>query len=149
MIPILAFAILLVIPAWAGRGPESPSRIEVLDRSSSRIEVDNQHFSDATIYALEGRHRIPLGSVTGRDSKIFTFRWPVERLQIQVHITGGQTFTSDELIVHPGVDDIFFLTIGPGSRSRLFPRPEGQPPVGSSQASRTNQRHISVYEGIT
>lgn len=40
-IPILAFAIVLVIPACAGRGPESLSRIEVLDRSSLRIEVDN------------------------------------------------------------------------------------------------------------
>ena len=120
MIPFLAFAILLVIPACAGRGPESLSRIEVLERSSSRIEVDNQHFSDATIYALEGRHRVRLGSVTGKDSKIFNFRWPIERLRIQVHFTSGQTFTSDELIVYPGVDDNLFLTIGSGSRSRLF-----------------------------
>ncbi len=120
MIPILAFAILLVIPACAGRGPESLSRIKVLERSSLRIEVDNQHFSDATIYALEGRHRVRLGSVTGKNSKIFAFRWPIERLQIQVHFTGGQTFTSDVITVYPGVDDNLFFTIGSGSRSRLF-----------------------------
>jgi len=41
MIPFLAFTVLLVIPACAGRGPESLSRIEVLERSSLRIEMDN------------------------------------------------------------------------------------------------------------
>lgn len=120
MRPILALAILLMIPTCAGRGPESQSRIEALDQSSLRVEVDNQHFSGATIYAVEGRLRVRLGSVTGKESKIFTFRWPMERLRIQIHFTGGQSFTSDELSVYPGVDDNLFLTIGSGSRSRLF-----------------------------
>jgi hypothetical protein len=116
----LVLAVLLVIPACAGRGPDSLSRVETLDRGSLRIEVDNQNFSDAVIHAGDGGHRIRLGSVTGKHSETFTFRWPVDRLQMHVHFTGGQTFLSEYLVVHPGVDDNLLLTIGSGNRARLF-----------------------------
>jgi hypothetical protein len=118
----LVLAALLVIPACAGRGPDSLSRVETLDRSSLRIAVDNQNFSDAVIHAVDGGRRVRLGSVTGKHSETFTFRWSVERLQMQVHFTGtgGQTFLSEPLVVHPGEDDNLLLTIGSGNRARLF-----------------------------
>lgn len=116
----LVLAFLLVIPACAGRRPDSLSRLETLDQSALRIQVDNQNFGDAVIHAVDGGRRIRLGSVTGKRSETFTFRWSVERLQIQVHFTGGQTFLSEQIIVYPGVDDSLLLTIGSGNRVRLF-----------------------------
>lgn len=85
-----------------------------------RIQVENQNFADAVVHAVHGGRRVRLGSVTGKDTKSFTFRWEVDLLQLQVHLIGGQTMISQQVTVNPGVDDNLLLTIGSGRRARLF-----------------------------
>lgn len=116
----LALAVLLLLPACAGRGANSLSRGDTFDRSSLRLQVENQNFADAVVHAVYGGRRVRLGSVTGKHSKSFTFRWGVDLLQLQVHLIGGQTMLSQRVAVNPGVDDNLLLTIGSGRRARLF-----------------------------
>jgi hypothetical protein len=89
-----------------------------LDRNELMVEVENQNFYDATIYALDGGHRQRLGRVNGKTTESFTFRWPQHRLRMVIDFTGAGSIVSDELPVSPGEDDNLKLIIGAADHQR-------------------------------
>ena len=121
-------AALITIAACAGQTRDALRPDPELDSSALRIRVENQNFSNAVIYAVDGGRRVRLGTVTGKDTKSFTFRWGLDRLQMRIHFTGGRSFDSDRLTVDPGIDDNLLLTIGSSRRPRLWIGRRGRSP---------------------
>lgn len=68
------------------------------------VHVDNQHFSDATVYLFwgggGGRHR--LGAVTGKNQSAFTTRWLGPSATLEFSLLAGRTYRADPISVNPG-----------------------------------------------
>lgn len=80
------------------------------------LQVENQGFSDMTIYAVSGAQRVRLGLATGNSTKSFTIPNYLIRgagpLRFLADPVGGnRTPVSEEVTVQPG--DIVSLTIPP------------------------------------
>ncbi|MBI4520966.1 MAG: hypothetical protein HY701_09010 [Gemmatimonadetes bacterium] len=73
-------------------------------RDYIRIEIINNNFSDATLWAVaEGRNRERLGIVTGKRTQNFTMRWEVPRqLQIEIDLLAGERCLTEAMVVNPG-----------------------------------------------
>lgn len=77
--------------------PFNPSAGEVV------IEVQNQNFLDATIYAIAPGVRRRLGTVTGKSDQRFRLDWDYSRpLQINIDLLAGGACRTRELLVNPG-----------------------------------------------
>lgn len=110
---ILIAGTALLAACGASRTPAStPVPGTTLERNELTVEVENQNFYDATIYAFDGGHRQRLGRVVGKTTESFTFRWAQQRLRMIIDFTGAGSIVSDELPVSPGEDDNLKLIIG-------------------------------------
>ncbi len=79
------------------------------------LEVRNQNFYDATLYAVwQSGLRYRLGTVSGNGKRTFTFRWQSLQLQIEIDLLSvGKHFTDPmpvdkgdelELVIEPALD---------------------------------------------
>jgi len=67
------------------------------------IEVVNENYHDATIYALyEGLVRERLGFVVGHTTDTMTVNWHPTPLRMIMHLVGAGEAVSDVVIVDPG-----------------------------------------------
>lgn len=100
-----------VVPGRQGRQPglRRPAPIS--------LDVDNQNFYDADVYALIGGQRIRLGMVTGEQKASFTFPWTPQNVSMEIHLIGGGTYRTDTLAVYP--DDRLQLIIMPDLHTRV------------------------------
>ena len=65
--------------------------------------VTNQHFSDATLWALSSGRRTRLGTVTGKESERFTLDWAqLQDLAIEISILAGERYVTPRLTASPG-----------------------------------------------
>ena len=81
------------------------SRADPFDEGggSIRIEVDNQNFQDATLYALSSTGRRRLGRVTGKSQGEFTMDWNFsDPLRIHIDLLAAGSCTTRGLLVSPG-----------------------------------------------
>jgi len=76
-----------------------------------RVEVANDHFNDARIYAIWGGQRHRIGTVTGKTQEIIEFDWRPHDLRIQVDLIAAGGFTTDPLAIWPG--ETLYLQIPP------------------------------------
>lgn len=68
-----------------------------------RLYVDNQHFNDATIYALfDGGIPVRLGNVVGKTKEVFSFPYRPGELRLQIHLLAGGTHTTEPMQVYRG-----------------------------------------------
>lgn len=68
-----------------------------------RLYVDNQHFNDATIYALfDGGIPIRLGQVVGLTKEVFTFPYRPGEFRLQIRLLAGGTHTTEPMQIYRG-----------------------------------------------
>jgi hypothetical protein len=111
-IPILGVACL--IGAAPGGGGPTPAVAQVQDSVTRRgisLEVDNQNFYDATIYAVRPGLRQRVGYVTGEGKDTFTFRWPDGDLQVEIDLLAVGSYYTQVMDVQQG--DELQLTVLP------------------------------------
>ena len=75
------------------------------------IEVDNDNFHDATVYAVRSGYRQRLGFVSGNRTETFKFRWPDGDLRIEIKLLAVGSYYSQIMSVDQG--DELRLTILP------------------------------------
>ena len=100
---------LVVAGLACGTGRVGPNSQRPASPDELTVEIENRHFSDATVYAVAGGARQRLGRVSGKTTKSFSFRWPPEQLRMLVDFTGAGQLLSDRLAVHPGTDDLLLI----------------------------------------
>ena len=93
-----------VLPGW------EPEQAEPIT-----LTVENQNYSDATIYAWWGGNRIRLGLATGSTTQTFESDWRGGQLMVQVDFIGGGQYLIETFGVFEG--DHLQLTIPPASVS--------------------------------
>lgn len=99
LVPVLAVT-LLAGGCALFRAQPSSARQETV-----RLHVDNQNFSDATIYVrYEGASPLRLGQVTGKTQDVFTFRYRPGQVRIEIKLLAGGTHLTDAIPVDPGDD---------------------------------------------
>jgi len=84
-------------------GPEVPVRANSFEPIA--IEIDNQNFSDLTVYLIWNADRRRLGSVGGKRSATFRSNWYGPILQVEVELLAGARHAGPSFSVSPG-DDI-------------------------------------------
>jgi hypothetical protein len=84
------------------------------------IEVDNDNFHDATVYAVRSGFRLRIGWVSGNRTEKFKFRWPDGDLRIEIKLLAVGSYYSQIMSVDQG-DELHLLilpslhTLPPGS----------------------------------
>ena len=81
-------------------------------RREITLEVRNDNFFDARIYAIRGGLRQRLGFVNGNGKGTFRFLWLDGDLWIEINFVAGGRYLSQVIDVQPG--DELELTILPG-----------------------------------
>lgn len=106
---------LACLGSWACAGPSPPpgdiETAELIERDRVLLTVDNQNFSDATIYARWNGERRHLGTVTGKSRRTFELEWRSHRILIEVDFIAGGHYRSNAMDVARG-DHLKFI-IGP------------------------------------
>lgn len=111
-IPMLGLACL--IGAAPGGGLPTPAVAQVRDSVTRRgisLEVDNQNFYDATIYAVRPGLRQRVGYVTGEGKHTFSFRWPDGDLRLEIDLLAVGSYYTQVMDVEQG--DQLQLTVLP------------------------------------
>ena len=68
-----------------------------------QVEVDNQNFSDATVYVLTNSGRQRLGVVQGKTKRTFVARLgSVGDVRLRVRLLAGASFTTRAMLATPG-----------------------------------------------
>jgi hypothetical protein len=80
-------------------------------RRDFAIEVSNDNFHDATVYAVRGGYRLRIGYVSGFRSDTFKFRWPDGDLRIEIKLLAVGSYYTQVMSVDQG--DELQLTILP------------------------------------
>ena len=101
-IVILTVSLALWATACASPGA-TPFAENGVSVSTVQVEVDNQHFNDATIYLLSGAGEQRLGTVPGKSVKTFVARLigPYD-VRLRVRLLAGGSFTTDAMPASPG-----------------------------------------------
>ena len=106
----LAAVLSLTACASAALGVEDPFRGEAALRPAT-IEILNNNFNDATVWAVFRAQRVRLGTVTGKTTS--TFRLPArhtyEPVSMEIDLVGGDRCVTETLIVDEG--DVLYLEI--------------------------------------
>ena len=101
---VLSFS-LLVTPACGlifGRHSDSsrPSDTDTM------VEVENHHWNDVVVYLMNCNQSQRLGMVTGVSTNRFSFPYrhiaSGGRLRLRAHPIGGDSFTSEDVVIQPG-----------------------------------------------
>ncbi len=119
-ISTLAAVLLLVSCASGPRSAPSPfsGRADNTgSRSVEKVQVLNNAFEEATIYAISGSWRVRAGNVPGVSDRILSFRWPSSnrRVRFEIDFLAGPTCFTNELDLISG--DILQLQL-PADPSR-------------------------------
>lgn len=93
----------------------APARPAVAQQDSVRreisVEIHNDNFHDATVYAVRGGLRLRLGFVSGFAKDTFTFRWPEGDLRMEIKLLAAGSYYTQVMSVQQG--DELQLTILP------------------------------------
>lgn len=93
LLPIyLTRALTLALATAASQGVPAPASQGEPARREISIEVHNDNFHDATVYAVRGGIRLRLGFVSGFNSGTFKFRWPEGDLRMEIKFLAGGAY---------------------------------------------------------
>ncbi len=94
-----AIAGLILLAACGGKGRSI--RPNSFDGQDYRLEVRNQNFYSATIYAYRDGYRRRLGDVDANRTRAFTFAWPFHEVRFQIDFLAAGCIFSEVLpLVH-------------------------------------------------
>ena len=98
-------AVLAVVLAGAGVGCATTGQVIESDDATVRIDVVNNNFQDATLYALWTGQRSHLGIVPGKGEATYVLPWPRSfELQIEIDLLAGDRCTTRGIVTDPGDD---------------------------------------------
>jgi hypothetical protein len=97
---LLALCLVVLVSACVGRQPIWGVRGE--DTGRILLEVYNDNFQDARVFARWNGERQRLGMVTGNSSTRFEMRGRSGTLRIEVDFIAGGAFLSEPIQVGPG-----------------------------------------------
>lgn len=97
-------------------GNVQPDEFEEETPQELTLEVKNDNFYDATIYAVRPGQRVRIGWVGGFNSGVFTFRWPALDLSLEISLLSVGSYYTYPLAVEPG--DQLELTVLPDLHRR-------------------------------
>ena len=111
---LTSLAALVVIAACATPGRtverEQPFTREPVGEERIRINVQNDNFMDARLYAVGLGKRYQLGVVTGKQQAVLSIPWDFsEPLRIEIDLLAGPKCTTRTIDADPG--DTFELRI--------------------------------------
>jgi len=75
------------------------------------VEVRNQNFNSATVYAYRGGFRSRLGIVEAADTKTFTFKWPTYDVRFLINFLAQGCVITESLSVDPGDDLLLIIRV--------------------------------------
>lgn len=108
----LAAALLAASACASGSGRSAnPYSADMGERKQVQIDIQNDNFSDASIWVVvRGSRQKRLGTVTGKSSASFKLNWTfTEPLRLQLDFVAGPKCTTRALQVDPG--DVLQLQI--------------------------------------
>lgn len=114
--PVL-LGVFIILLAGCGRFLGQENSVWTVDDTRDdtfSIEVRNDNFNQARIFAIWNGDRRRLGSVGGNQSETFTLDWRTQDLRLEVDFLAGGGFVSDRIAVNPG--DRLFFRIPAGAR---------------------------------
>ncbi len=88
-----AIAGLMLLAACGSRGQSI--RPDSFDGQDYQVEVNNQNFYSATIYAYRDGYRRRLGDVGANRTRAFTFAWPFPEVRFQIDFLAGGCIFSE------------------------------------------------------
>ena len=119
-IPVLGAACLLVAASGGGASAQNVARVRDSVPRGVSLEVDNQNFYDATIYAVRPGLRQRVGYVTGEQKSTFSFRWPDGDLRLEIDLLSVGSYYTQVMDVQQ-VDELqptvlpYLHTLPPGT----------------------------------
>lgn len=112
LLPIhLTRALTLALATAASPGGAQVAPQSAPPRREIAIEVRNDNFNDATVYAIRSGLRQRLGWVSGFGKGTFTFRWPPGDLRVEIDLLANGRYYTQVMDVSEG--DELQLTILP------------------------------------
>ncbi len=105
----LSLVIVAVMALGCGGGSQPATGVRpVASERRLSVEVENQNFYDATVYAYHQGTRTRLGVVGSEGSRSFTFSWVTGDLRFLVDFFANGCILTDPLFVDAG-DDILVV----------------------------------------
>jgi hypothetical protein len=101
---------LLEAAPGSGAPPHAAAPQDSVARGIS-LEVENQNFYDATIYAVRPGIRQRVGYVTGEGKRTLSFRWPDGDLRLEISLLAVGSYYTQVMDVQQG--DELQLTVLP------------------------------------
>ena len=95
--------------ACAGSGTPTSSIRPANDREEISVEVQNQNFYQATIYAYRLNSRTRLGVVESHSTRSFEFRWITGDLRFLIDFFANGCILTDQMPVDRGDDLLLIL----------------------------------------
>jgi hypothetical protein len=92
-------------------GSGAPDPEEEPLRREITLEVDNQNFHDATLYAIRAGERRRIGNVGGFNTGSFSFVWTDLDLRVEIYLLAVGSYYTSPLMIEPG--DEVKLTVLP------------------------------------
>ena len=107
----LVFWVFAAFACAGGSGTGTPtSRIRPADdKEEISVEVRNQNFYDATVYAYRLGSRIRLGVVESHSTRSFEFAWTIVDLRFLVDFLANGCILTEQLQVSRGDDLLLIL----------------------------------------
>jgi hypothetical protein len=109
--PVVGVVLLMGAAPGSGQSPHATVRAQDSVARGISLQVDNQNFYDATIYAVRLGSRQRIGYVTGEQTGNFTFRWPDGDLRLEIDLLAVGSYYTEVLDVQQG--DQLQLTVLP------------------------------------
>ena len=116
ILKLVIASLSLVVPACAARSSSTSFDDTQTGRSSVTVEVRNQNFYPATIYAYRSGTRRRLGEVEAHQTTSFSFEWSLVDIRFLIDFLAAGCIFSDRLTV--GDDDNLLLVIEPADNRR-------------------------------
>ena len=109
-------AVIAVLAACSSRGRGQTDRFPPLG-----VQVENQNFSDVTVYLVWNSDRRRLGVVNGNTRSTFTTAWYGPAMHVELDMLAGSRYRGERISVSPG-DQVVIEIPSSIERMRVYRR---------------------------
>jgi hypothetical protein len=100
---------ILAASSCRSLGTQPPSGFGPAERQGNQfvLQVENQNFADARLYARWNGDRRRIGVVRGNQTEHFTLNWDSRQLRVEVDLLAGGSLVSPGILVSRGDTVVF------------------------------------------